>query len=430
MRFGPKALLLALALLAAVLIAQLVARTQGTLRQIDDDQESEALTLARTVAGAVRGIVRFGPDREGRMQAALEEVAAEPGVTSIALLTEDGAPIVRLGDSGVDRPTGALPAMSRAGDRLAVRVPFDIDQPCLCEGCPGCHPDNARIGPGRYELVLGLDGSDAEQLRSHVRSEAIGLGVILLLLIVVAALLSRSLRRQQGLALRVATEQQKRESLESLRLVAAGLAHEIRNPLGAIRGYAQLAHERAETEEAREQTAIMLEELDRVAERLEEFLSFAGRRRPKREPVDLAALADSVVALLQPDADSLGVQLRREGASTARVSADPSQLKELLTNLALNALQACEPEASVTMTVREDGANGVIEVADEGGGISQGDRPRVFEPYFSTRAGGTGLGLAISRRIAEGHEGTLHLFPRPEGGTLARLVLPAGTGET
>jgi two-component system sensor histidine kinase HydH len=238
-------------------------------------------------------------------------------------------------------------------------------------------------------------------------------------------LLVRSVRLRERLTRRVALARQKTESLESLRLLGAGLAHEIRNPLGAIRGYAQLLHERAGDDEQRTATAVMLSELDRVSERLAEFLAFARQERVDLRPLDLAAVAERVVVLLRPDAEAAGIDLGLEAEGRPfECLGDGMQLQELVLNLVLNAIQACVAGDRVTLALSRRRGGVELVVRDNGKGIEPADLPRVFEPYFGTRPGGSGLGLAISRRIADSHQATIDIDSTPTVGTAVRLVLP------
>ena len=184
--------------------------------------------------------------------------------------------------------------------------------------------------------------------------------------------------------------------------------------------------EQAADTESRGRADLMIRELDRVAERLEEFLGFARKRKQAAAPVDLAALAAEVVALFAPDADAAGTSLVLErSADPPVVEGDAAELKELMTNLVLNALQAC---AGGRVVVRAARSAGCVEltVADGGPGIRPEDLPRLFEPYFTTKDRGSGLGLAISRRIAEDHGAALTLENGPEGGAIARLRFEQG----
>jgi two-component system sensor histidine kinase HydH len=174
-----------------------------------------------------------------------------------------------------------------------------------------------------------------------------------------------------------------------------------------------------------ERTRAMVGEIDRLGERLEEFLSFARKRRLRLGSVDLRTLVTEAVALLATDAEVRGVQLDCDPTSrSATVEADSAELRELLTNLILNALQASAAGGRVEVSVTRRAREAEVEIRDRGHGLAPGLAERVFEPYFSTRPGGSGLGLAIARRIAEDHGGSVVLANREGGGAVARVALP------
>lgn len=427
------ALLVALSIGLAALIAMLA---RGALTQVERASEEKASTLARTVVSAIEGVIRHGPDQEGRIYSILEEVSRDAEVVSVGIVHPDGEPLVVRGEAlpRLADPDGDL-SLTRSGRRIVAVVPFEATSGCMAPGSCNCAPGACTCGgreqwdlpPGPYRLALVMEMESAGRVRTPlIGVAAVGIAVLLGLL-VAAGLLARSIMARGQLARDVALELERRRSLESLGLVAAGLAHEIRNPLGAIRGYTQLLHEQAGDADSRERAGLMLPELDRVAERLEEFLGFARKRKPAASPVDLDALAAEVVTLFRPDADAAGITLSSEGSSDRTVvEGDPAELKELITNLVLNAVQACAGGGKVVVRTAR-AANGVeLTVVDDGPGIREEDLPRLFEPYFTTKDRGSGLGLAISRRIAEDHGAALTLENASGRGAVARLSFDQG----
>jgi signal transduction histidine kinase len=426
-------LLVCLSLGLAALIAMLA---RGAITQVEHASEEKASTLARTVVSAIEGVIRHGPDQEGRIYSILEEVSRDAEVVSVGIVHPDGEPLVVRGEAipHLADPTGDL-SLTRSGRRIVAVVPFDVSSGCMSPGACNCGPGACTCGgreqwdmpPGSYRLALVMEMDSADRVRAPlIAVAAVGIAVLLGLL-VATGLLARSIAVRGQLARDVALEQQRRRSLESLGLVAAGLAHEIRNPLGAIRGYAQLLHEHAGDDESRGRAGLMLPELDRVAERLEEFLGFARKRKPAASPVDLAALAAEVVTFFKPDADAAGTALSLE---TPRgrpvVEGDAAELKELITNLVINALQACADGGEVIVRTARTATGVELTVIDDGPGIRPEDLPRLFEPYFTTKDRGSGLGLAISRRVAEDHGAVVTLENAPGRGAVARLTFAQG----
>ena len=431
--------LMSQAVLTAGLALLIVLLARGVVTQVDRAAEEKALTLARTVVSAIQGVIRHGPDQEGRVHGILEEVARDPEVLTVGIAEPDGVAVMTSGAAlpRSDLPGGREPLMTAAG-RLVVALSFDVPSGCVASpgGCRcatgGCQcgvGEDWAVPAGRYLLVLALDRGAAGRVKAPVVAVA-ALGVaILAALLVVAGFLVRSIGARERLARKVALEQQRRQSLESLGLLAAGLAHEIKNPLGSIRGWAQLLHEQAADPESRERAALMLGELDRVGERLEEFLGFARKRRMAASPVDLCAVARRTAALLQPDTDAAGIELRVIAPETpVTVTGDGAQLGELLLNLALNAVETCGHGGIICVEVATGEAVATIAVVDDGPGISTEDLGRLFDPYFTTKERDSGLDLAISRRIAEDHGAVLTIGNAPGRGAVARLAFLDNSG--
>lgn len=227
--------------------------------------------------------------------------------------------------------------------------------------------------------------------------------------------------------LRESTEQLRRaERLSALGEIAAGLAHEIRNPLAGVKGALEIVSSRsaAGTPEA-EFSAIANRELQRLEGLVQEFLDYARPRPPHLRPADLPDVIRRVSNLLGPQADRVGVALEVEGDETSPgVRVDPEQIQQVLVNVVLNAVQASPRGARVALRHGARDGRYVIEVADRGPGIPAEARARIFEPFFTTKERGTGLGLAISQRIVAAHQGEIRIGPREGGGTKVEILLP------
>jgi signal transduction histidine kinase len=229
----------------------------------------------------------------------------------------------------------------------------------------------------------------------------------------------RELLRRQAEALKEAGRRK-----DQLRMM---LAHELRNPLAAIRSTVQLWQRLPDVA----RTPASLEAVLGVVDRLNAFtgrlLQFA-RAEEERRPVDLNAVVGAALDLLQAQAEEQGVSVRRDLASDLPpVAGSPGTLYQLALNLCTNALQAMPHGGRLRCATTHDGAAGTVElrVGDTGPGVSPEERPHLFELFFTTRPEGTGLGLALCREIVTGHGGTIALDAADGVGASFIVTLPA-----
>ncbi len=212
--------------------------------------------------------------------------------------------------------------------------------------------------------------------------------------------------------------------------IAAAVAHEARNPLGALSNCIQLLRGNpALTGEDAELLAIMQGESKRLNDIVSDFLSFGRPRPPQVAPLDLHELIEETWALLQKDdrcPPTIAFE-RRFDASRSPVVADRDQLRQVFWNLFLNAVQAMREQGVLAVETRAVGGEVQVRVHDTGPGIPTNVLPRVFEPFVTTKAGGTGLGLAIVRRIVDDHGGRITVSAREGMGTCFVLSLPVAT---
>lgn len=227
--------------------------------------------------------------------------------------------------------------------------------------------------------------------------------------------------------LRESGEQLRRaERLSALGEIAAGLAHEIRNPLAAVKGALEIISGRApaETPEA-EFSSIATRELQRLEGLVQEFLDYARPRPPRLRRAEVPAIVSRVTSLLGPQAEQAGVELAVEGSDAPRgLSIDPEQIEQVLVNIVLNAVQASPKGGRVTVRYGTLGERYQVEVSDQGGGIPADVRTRMFEPFFTTKERGTGLGLAITQRIIAAHHGEIRIASAEGKGTVVEIALP------
>lgn len=217
------------------------------------------------------------------------------------------------------------------------------------------------------------------------------------------------------------------EKLSSLGELSAGIVHEVRNPLGSIRGAVEiLEDEIAPDSPRREFSELAKKEVDRIDRIVGQFLRFARPATLSVGPVDLNSLVESVASLVENQAAMQRVGVERELASGMRpVSADAEQIKQVLLNLAINALQSMPEGGTLRLRTYADGGSSFVEVEDTGSGIDEKHLAKIFDPFFTTKEKGIGLGLSVAHKIVKEHGGNLTAESSKDR-TVFRLELPAG----
>lgn len=218
----------------------------------------------------------------------------------------------------------------------------------------------------------------------------------------------------------------KAERLLAAGQLAASLAHEIRNPLASISGAAGILRRGAARREYFEDSLnIIHRESQRLNKLLTGFLNFAKPRSLRLQGADLDAILNSVASLASHAAEASRIALVHDRiAACPEIACDPEQIRQVLLNLVLNAIEASPTGSTIHLRTRADGCRISIEVEDAGSGIAADVADRIFDPFFTTKSNGTGLGLAISSKIIEQHGGALSFHSNPAGGTTFRIELP------
>jgi signal transduction histidine kinase len=232
---------------------------------------------------------------------------------------------------------------------------------------------------------------------------------------------------------------EKQEKLATPGTLAAGIAHEIRNPLTSLKArlYTLEKHLQA-VPAARKDTDIIGAEISRLERIVKDVLSFARPSDPKLETIAAEAVIREVQGLMSPGLESRGVQLVAEPGPELLIRADSAHLKQVLINLVRNAAEAIDGAGTVTLGTRATRARlgkreieaVILEVADSGGGIPPEVEKRLFDPFFTTKETGSGLGLPIAARIVEKHGGMLQYRTQVGHGTTFGVVLPREMSDT
>ncbi len=237
--------------------------------------------------------------------------------------------------------------------------------------------------------------------------------------------LAGALARAQADKERLGAELAQRDRLAALGRVAAGVAHEVRNPLASIKLRVDLGRLRADTPaNLAGELASVSDEITRLDRLVADLLVVAGRRSGPREETALGALVEKRAGLLAPWAGERGVRIHVSGAASAALEADA--VARAIDNLVKNAVEASPEGGAVEVEVLDDDRVARVRVLDQGAGVDDARVAELFEPFFTTKPDGTGLGLALSRAIAAAHGGTL-TYARDRGVTCFELSFPPPT---
>jgi two-component system nitrogen regulation sensor histidine kinase GlnL len=247
------------------------------------------------------------------------------------------------------------------------------------------------------------------------------------------ALVLRDSTIQQTLQKMVA----ERESLTAFGQFAAGIAHEVKNPLGGIRGAAEILASRSSDAKTHEAAELIVREVDRIAALVDDLMVFARGDELRLAPTNLHRILDDVLDLLAVDPVGVGIDVERVfDPSIPETLLDADRLMQVFLNLARNALQAMDRKGTLSIATRfdldhrlrdregEQRPTVLVEIADTGPGMSPEVLEKLATPFFTTRPGGTGLGVAVARHWVSRHDGTLVVESAPGEGTRVRVALP------
>ncbi|ELY3087775.1 two-component system sensor histidine kinase ZraS [Klebsiella aerogenes] len=429
--------------LLVILFSAMIVRDYGRETAADRQNiEEKGGVLIRALESGTR--VGMGMRmHHAQLQALLEEMAWQPGVLWFAVTDENGKIIAHSDPQQVDKALYS-PAQMRelkVGEQERWRRLAE-PQPALeiyrqfrpLNPARGHHMgmmkrcNSALAQPNVPQVIFiafdsrELDAAQARGLRNMMIMLAAAS------LVIVATILAqfwfrRYCRSRQQLQEAMA----RKEKLMALGHLAAGVAHEIRNPLSSIKGLAKYFAERTPPGgEAQELALVMAKEADRLNRVVSELLELVRPAHLNYQPVDINALIHHSLQLVSQDAQSRGIALQfTPRPELTSIKADPDRLNQVLLNLYLNAMQAIGRDGVIRVSASEAERRRVkIVVKDSGKGMSDEELQAIFTPYFTTKADGTGLGLAVVQNIIEQHGGTIRAESQPGAGAIFTLWLP------
>ncbi len=235
----------------------------------------------------------------------------------------------------------------------------------------------------------------------------------------------RARRRQEEMRLQL----ERSQKLSLVGQVAAGVAHELKNPLASIKGAVEIISDESTAENDRNEFKnILFREIKRMDGTVTEFLEFARPKPTRIEELDLSALMRLSLRQIESQALAGNVLLSEEIQQGIHLEGDREKLHQMILNIVLNALQASHSGGTLAVNMTVHGQWAKLVFADHGEGISPSDLERVFEPFYTTRASGSGLGLAIVKSIVDAHGGVIDIASTPNEGTIVTVKIPLQQG--
>jgi len=354
----------------------------------------------------------------------------------------------------------------RQGQSLALQGLIRLNSETACQEC---HPGNAVLGVASMRLDLTAQVAAAQsRVGRHLALLIIAWAALVVLTNVIAARFARRsvarlhavvgtagdppaaesrmgkllldpvsarlyeslrdvLERQQQRDVELSSRLHHTERLASLGQLAAGLAHEIKNPLAGIHGVLELLRDEESNSDRRHLYREMLDELDRVNGTIQTLLGFARPSPPRRVPTAIAELIGGIAKLLRPGLSKKGITLETTVApELTTFPLDPDQIRQVVVNLVGNAADAIEENGTIAIRATNfpDGSGLILAVEDDGPGIPEERRQEIFEPFYSTKFSGTGLGLAVARSLVAKHGGELQVESREGRGSVFFALFP------
>ncbi|HFK3786200.1 TPA: two-component system sensor histidine kinase ZraS [Klebsiella oxytoca] len=435
-------LLTGLILLLVCLFSALIVRDYGRENEAARQtiQEKGSVLIRALESGTRVGMgMRM---HHSQLQALLEEMAWQPGVLWFAVTDENGKIIAhsdprRVGESLY--PASTLRELNIGSEERWRRL--EQPEPAL-EIYRQFRPLNG--GGHHMRMMMRRESADLRNQAPQVifiafdtheldADHARGLRNMVIMLCAAGVVMTATVlaqfwfRRYQRSRKQLQEATARKEKLLALGHLAAGVAHEIRNPLSSIKGLARYFAERTPADgEAHQLALVMAREADRLNRVVSELLELVRPAHLKYQSVDLNEVITHSLQLVSQDAASRAISLKFIAQpALCRIQADPDRLKQVLLNLYLNAIHAIGRDGVITVAVRECGDGRVkVSVADSGKGMTAEQLQAIFTPYFTTKADGTGLGLAVVQNIVEQHGGTIDAKSTPGKGALFTLYLP------
>lgn len=314
--------------------------------------------------------------------------------------------------------TGHIVSWNKNAEKLLKRHSADIVGSKLLDIFPDCPPEtlNAQDNVIEKDAELPIPGGEpvpikmgSAQLMDH-QGKRIGRVLVM---------------RDVGEIRSMEQQLVHSKRLASLGSMAAGIAHEVRNPLGTLRGLAHFfGSEDGASDACKEYSKFMISEVDRLNQLVTELLEFGAPRDINFARIDIKNMVEKIVTLLEKEFAEKRINFVHQYDAAAELYGDTDLLIQTLLNLLKNSIQATPAGGHISLNIHCDGETCRISVSDSGAGMSEETKSKMFDPFYTTRKSGSGLGLAVSHRIVERHNGYFEIKSAVNAGTTITIVLP------
>jgi len=399
--------------------------------------EEKGVALIRSFEAGTRSGMMGGDADELHLQILLKETAALPDISYIAIVDRSGIILAHnikslIGTKFLDKDilnsliTSSTPRWRIVEHKNKIKYfeVYKIFLPVLKHGehgypaCKSSMETKKILNPGKRPYifigmnVVHFEKAMAEDLRHNIVMAAIivSLGIAG----VISLFWAQSYTRSKKLLLDT-------QKLAAVGNLAAGIAHEVRNPLSSIKGYVTYFGSLFEAgSDNRKAADLMAEEVDRVNRVISELLEFARPSDLRFRQIKVMDLMDHSLRIVSHEAKTANIKIIKNiPGDLPAVNADSDRLNQVLLNLYINAIQAMEKGGTLKVQAKKKGPNLIIDISDTGKGMDLKTQKHIFDPYFTTKNKGTGLGLAIAHKIVENHNGSIQVTSTRDSGTVS-----------